>query len=196
MPYLRHLTVLGVAEPFWNDALFHVLEMLNFKEHKWHIRLETNTNVLCLCREIVERFFAEVEHSDLAFSIDAARSQTYEKIRRWDVYTTVIEKVKAYIAHRNMIDPQHTRHTAGIYNNINLINVDEMPAMVDVAKDCGVDWMIMLPTHDQSGRAPLGELLINKKNEKMFRRYADQAMDRAKEVGLRLQYPVPFVAKS
>jgi hypothetical protein len=84
------------------------------------------------------------------------------------------------------------KHRAIIYNNINIINVHEMTAMVETAADLGVDQLVMLPTHDQCGRVDMGEMLLNHKNVKIFKKAADDARKRAEELGLNLHYSKPF----
>lgn len=191
MPYLKHLCVLGIAEPFWKDMVFQVFEWLEFPRYRDQIRFETNTNATLLTPKINERFFQEVGWSDVSFSIDAASPETFMKIRRIDAYDQIIFNIKNYmklIEDGNMRD----RHITRIWNNINLLNVSEMSQMVEVAAELGVHQMVMLPTHDQNGNVSLGEILLGHKNVKIFEKNADLAMQRAWDLGVKLCYPKPF----
>jgi hypothetical protein len=191
MPYLKHLCVLGVAEPFWKDALFRVFGLIGFAEHKHHIRFTTNTNVTCLTEKVIERYFDEVMESDMQFSVDAGSVDTYQKIRRIDAYNLVVRNIRYYMMFRDRNGgPQ--RHQAIIYNNINLINVHEMVKMVEMAAELRIDKVIMLPTHDQCGRVHMNDLLLNPRNLKIFKDNSEKAMRRAQQLGVPLFYSKPF----
>lgn len=191
MPYLRHLCVLGVAEPFWKDAIFRVFDKLEFHKYKKRITFTTNTNVICMVERVVERYFEEVYLSEMNFSIDAATPETYNKIRRVDGYDLVIKNIRNYMRRRDK-NGGSDRHKAIIYNNINILNVHEMVKMVEAADNLSVDQIVMLPTHDQCGRVSMGELLINDRNVKMFKKYADEARKTADKLGVNLHYSKPF----
>jgi hypothetical protein len=191
MPYLRYLCVLGTAEPFWKDAVFDVFDQLEFHKYKHRITFTTNCNVTCLVEKTINRFFDEVQQSDMSFSIDAASEETYMKIRRIDGYNLVLNNLKMYMKARD----QHggcDRHKAVIYNNINLLNVHEMVKMVETAAMLRMDRIIMLPTHDQCGRVEMGELLLNDKNLKLFKKHSEAAQRRAVQLGVNLHYSHPF----
>jgi len=191
IPYLNRLCVLGIAEPFWKDAVFRVFELIDFSRFKHKIKFETNTNGVCLTKRTVERFFAEVDYSEISFSLDAASAETYIKIRRVDCYEMVIENMRYYLEQRKQFGGA-AKHKATVYNNINLINVHEMSMMVETAAQCGADQIIMIPTHDQCGRVVMGELLLNARNVKSFKRYAEEAQATAQRLGIYLFYPKPF----
>jgi len=191
MPYLERLCVLGVAEPFWKDATFKVFEKLEFSRWKHRCRFETNNNGVCLTPHVTDRFFEEVTYSEISFSLDAATPGTYMKIRRHDLYDMVVENLAYFVQQRNKYGgPQN--HKVVIYNNINLLNVDEMSKMVVTAAKCGVDQITMIPTHDQCGRVFLGELLLNEKNVKLFKKNSEDAMKMAQQLGVPIHYPKPF----
>lgn len=191
MPYLRVLYVLGIAEPFWRDAVFNVFSKIGFSDHKHHIQFSTNTNVICLTEKVIERFFDEVAYSDISFSIDAGTPETFQKIRRLDSYHIVLRNLKYYMIHRDR-NGGRGKHQTVIYNNINMLNVAEMSKMVETAADLRVDKMIMLPTHDQCGSVALGEILLNQTNIDVFKSNAEAAKKRAEQLGVNLHYSKPF----
>lgn len=186
MPHLSKFSVLGVAEPFWKDAVFDIFKMVNFSEYKHEIEFETNHNVTCFGKKTQERFLDEVEKSNLQFSLDAASSETYIKIRRLDAYDLCIKNLKLWMKKKN------SNHKVTIWNNINLLNVHEMTQMVQTAIDLGVEAVYMLPTHNQNNKVDLGELLINNKNLDIFRRHSVAAMDLAVKNDMFLRYVTPF----
>lgn len=191
MPYIRELMVLGIAEPFWKDALFKIYEQVEFHRYKHRVKFHTNTNVICLNERTSRRFFEETEWSDLAFSFDAATPETFRKIRRMNVFDTVVKNAKSYLKMRNEYGGRD-HHKVHIWNNINLLNIDEMTQMVEMASELGVDYMVMLPTYDQQGFVKLGEMMLCQKNVGLFKRASEKAMERAKQLGLNLHYVKRF----
>lgn len=191
MPHLRTLCVLGIAEPFWKDAVFNIFEKLDFQQHRNHIEFYTHTNGICLNEKMAHRFLQTTLSSNLAWSIDAATASTHKKIRRLDTYDLVVKNLKQWL---EIARGYGAGHHSYIYNNINILNVHEMTAMVEMAVEAGVTQMVMLPTYNQSGLTPLGDLLINEKNVHVFRQNSQNAMQRAHELGLNLHYSHSFEA--
>lgn len=191
MPYLNYLCVLGVAEPFWKDAVFKVFEKIEFSKYKHRITFTTNTNAICLVERTISRFFDEVVKSDISFSIDAASPETYKKIRRADAYHLLMKNIQTFMDYRDK-NGGSKNHKVIIWNNINMLNVNEMVEMVEAAYELGVGRMTMLPTHDQCGRVDLGDLLLNKDNVHVFRENAEAAKKRADDLGVLLHYAKPF----
>lgn len=186
MSKLRHLCVLGIAEPFWKDAVFMILKKLMFEKYKHQCEFRTNTNGICINEKTAVRFFENVEISDVSWSIDAATPETHEKIRRLNTFDLVVENLKRWISLKS------DKHRVSIYNNINMLNVHEMSLMVKMAKEIGVDCLILLPTHDQTGVVKLGELILCEKNVEIFKRESEKARELANSIGLNLIYPTKF----
>jgi MoaA/NifB/PqqE/SkfB family radical SAM enzyme len=191
MPYLHQLCVLGIAEPFWKNAVFDIFQRVEFHRYKSHIQFFTNTNGVCLKANLIRRFFEEVDWSDLAWSFDAASRETYRKIRRLDTFDRVTENLLSWIRLRDEYGGAD-HHQVSIYNNINLLNVHEMTEMVELAARWGVHRMTMIPTYDQAGVVQLGELVLCKKNVDIFRVESEKAKERAGKLGIDLSYSKPF----
>lgn len=191
MPYLRNLCVLGIAEPFWKDAIFKIYDLLEFQNHKDHIQFVTNTNGICLNDRMANRFFEKTNYSELSWSLDSATPITHEKIRRLDTFDLVVKNLKNWIKTRDSYGGVAS-HKVTIYNNINLLNVHEMTMMVEMVFELGVDKIIMLPTYDQAGSVLLGELLLCEKNVNIFKKCSEAAWKRAQELGVNLQYSKSF----
>ena len=191
MPYLTSLCVLGIAEPFWKDAVFDVFDWVEFYRYRHQVVFTTNTNGTCLNEKTATRFFKAVDFSDISWSLDAATPETFRKIRRLNAFDKIVDNLRKWVRLRKE-HGGHSLHRVSIYNNINLLNVHEMTHMVEMAADIGVDSMIMLPTYDQAGVVDLGELVLGPKNVNTFAESAESAMDRARQLGLDLQYSKPF----
>lgn len=191
MPYLKYLCVLGIAEPFWKDAVFKIFDKLEFERYKHRIEFTTNTNGICLNEKTTKHFFEQVISSNLSWSIDAASAEVHKKIRRLDTYDLVMSNLKRWLLLREEYGGKQ-KHKVCIYNNINLINVHEMTSMVEIAHKIGVDRMVMLPTYDQSGVVQLGELMLCAKNVSLFKKASELAMQRAQQLGFDLIYSKRF----
>ena len=191
MPYLTELCLLGVAEPFWKDAVFNMYEKVEFHRYKHHIKFTTNTNGTCLNERMAHRFFKETTYSSLSWSLDAATRETHIKLRRLDALDLVVKNLRKWIELREDYGGKDN-HNISIYNNINIINLHEMTQMVEMAADIGVDYMIMLPTYEQNGIVKLGEMLLCEKNVGLFKEISEKAMERAGELGLDLRYQNRF----
>lgn len=191
MPYLNQFSVLGIAEPFWKDAAFQIMDKVGFQFEKHHIQFTTNTNGTCLNEKICRKFFNYVDFSDISWSLDAATPETHVKIRRLDALDLVVKNLKRWIEIRKEIGRERN-HRVTIYNNINLLNVHEMTLMVEMAAKVGVDAITMLPTYDQAGLVNLGELVLCDKNVSIFKENAEKAKERATELGVNLQYIKDF----
>lgn len=191
MPYLHYICVLGIAEPFWQNAVFRIFDNVNFHHERDHIQFITNTNGTCLNERMAHKFFDTVLWSDLAWSLDSASRETHIKIRRLDAFDKVVDNLRNWVRLRDEYGGVD-HHKVSIYNNINLLNVHEMVQMVELAVDIGVDRMTMLPTYDQAGVVQLGELVLCPKNVHIFKEASEAAMDRAHELGLDLHYSKRF----
>lgn len=191
MPYLRQLCVLGIAEPFWKDAVFKVFDIVEFDRYRHRIQFTTNTNGICLNEKVARKFFDSVSHSDLSWSLDSASPETHMKIRRLDAFDHVVSNLRRWLKMREEYGGKKA-HQVCIYNNINLLNVHEMTKMVELAHEWGVDNMVMLPTYDQSGVVELGEIMLSEKNVKVFKRASEQARAKADELGVKLHYSKRF----
>jgi hypothetical protein len=190
-PYLKGFCVMGIAEPFWKNAVFEMFKKVEFQKYRDKIVFETNTNGTCLNEKECNRFFDEVSHSNISWSLDAATPKTHIMIRRLDALDLVVKNLKRWMSIRNKYGGKK-HHKVSIYNNINLLNVYEMTEMVEMAVDIGVDSMTMLPTYEQSGIVRLGELLLCEKNVHIFKEQSEKAMARAQELGLNLNYQKRF----
>jgi hypothetical protein len=81
VPNLVQIHIQGVAEPFWKDLIFKILDVLVFDNHKDRITVSTTTNATLLNARNRERYLNRVPHSITNVSLDAASPQTYQGIR-------------------------------------------------------------------------------------------------------------------
>jgi MoaA/NifB/PqqE/SkfB family radical SAM enzyme len=181
MPYLTQFCVLGIAEPFWKDAIFYVFEKINFQKHKKNIFFWTFTNGSIFNNEKQTKFLEQTTKSRLNFSIDAASKETYQKIRRRDFFEIIKQNLISYNKKKNKED-----HQVFIHNNINILNMHEMPKMVEFAKDVEANGLVFTPTHDAGFPELVQNIEVKKHNLHMFLKYQEQAQITAKNLQVNL----------
>ena len=182
VPNLAHLHIQGIAEPFWHDQIYHVLNELEFEKYKNQIQVTTTTNGILLKKENREKWF-EVPKSVTVFSIDAATEPTFYKVRgQMKVFELVVKHL-----HEFNIERDRRNHRLKIHNNINLMNVHEVRGMVRMAKSAGVDVLEFNPT---SGF--FIEILVNQHNAQIFRRAHLEIVEEATKLGQKVEFIRPL----
>lgn len=183
VPNLVHLHIQGIAEPFWHDQIYRVLNDLGFDEFKDKIQVTTTTNGILMKKENRAKWF-QVPRSVVVFSIDAATEPTFYKVRgRMDnVFELVVKHLHEYNAERD----RHNQRLK-IHNNINLMNVHEVRGMVQMAKSAGVDVVEFNPT---SGF--FTEILVNQYNAQTFRRAHLEIVEEATKIGQKVEFIRPL----
>lgn len=174
-PYMRYVNAIhvqGIAEPFWKDRIFEVLDILDFDAHKQRCRITATTNGTLMTEDRRNRFLA-YPMSNLVWSLDAATPATFKAIRRVDMYDRIIENLRQYALNRKTAEQE-----VMIHNNINTINIGEVEQMVEAAAFCKVDRLDFNATYG------VPEICINKKNVGLFREAQKKIMDKAREVGV------------
>jgi hypothetical protein len=173
--HLRSLHIQGVAESFWKDRIFEILEWLDIQPGQEQVVISTTTNGT-IFTEPRRRRFLKHPRSVLTFSVDAATPETYKLIRRVDLFHRVKENFLAYSRERNP-EKQDLR----IHNNINLLNIHEVEQMVELAAqaNCPIDFN---PTY----AAPL--ICVDKDNAYLFHAAEQKIKQRAEELGVKVTF--------
>jgi MoaA/NifB/PqqE/SkfB family radical SAM enzyme len=185
MPWLNRVKILGIAEPFWKDKVFEILNLLDYERYKKRCTFITWTNGTVFTPERQARLIEACPTAEINFSVDAATPETYRAIRRLDLYETVIKNIK------NFVRIKKDTHTVNITNNLNLKNLHEAVDMLRQAKGMGVDKIIFNPSHNSGGkdRPGLTEFLVSPSNAHLFR----QAQVAVEEEAKRIKMPVVIV---
>jgi len=74
----------------------------------------------------------------MEFSIDGARPETFARIRGRDVLPAILDNIRRVVAAREALPRRH-RPRLGITQVLMRDNIDELPMLVDIAADLGVD---------------------------------------------------------
>ena len=117
VPHLELLNILGIAEPFWKDKMFQMLEQFDFQKYKNQIELWTVSNASLFDEKKQKRLLELTERTSICFSLDAATPETFSKIRRQqpNVFKTCCENIRSWCKRKN------PNHIAKLHNNINQI---------------------------------------------------------------------------
>lgn len=183
-PTLNTLCVLGLAEPFWNDQVFMIADKLKLPKQKLFFWTYSNGSVFF--PEVMDKFASYFKTSSLYFSLDAATQKTYSKIRHQRLQP-VLDNVRAWVDKVAVLNRQGHHHRICIANTINLLNIDEMEAMLYLSKDLGVSHVQFISTG--WGCIPkdkLDYILVNPENSALFYRAEKKACRVAKEIGIDL----------
>lgn len=186
LPELEWLHVQGTAEPFWHGQIFDVLKILKFQSSAHKIILTTTTNGTVFTPERQEEFLQVAPRSVLSLSIDAATPETYRRIRRLDMYETVLKHAQNFGRIRRRDGTSFFR----VQNNINLYNVDEVVDMVRMAADLGADEIGLNATETR-----LPELMVTKENAWRFQRAQQWATEEAHHLNLKIVFLRPLDLK-
>lgn len=191
--HLEEFFLGGVAEPFLHGKIFEVLDWIEYSRHAETIQFRMTTNALMMTERYIDLFLGKCPKSLTFVSFDAARPTTYQKIRRIDGLAKV---------HTNtgLLCKRKTKNQLVIlHNNINLLNVDEMAEMVEKGAELGVDGAKFLLTFDPgygyTKAGILDEILMNKKNYKLFESEWIRAVEAGRKTGLPVEFPQPFTMR-
>lgn len=168
---VRSLHIQGIAEAFWKDRIFEIFEWLGLQPCDYRVIVSTTTNGTILS-EPRRRRFLKYPRSVLTFSIDAATPETYRLIRRVDMFHRVKENLLSYSRER-----WSSEQILRIHNNINLLNVDEVVGMVELAAEanCEIEFN---PTYATPG------ICVNDWNAYIFKRAEDAIVGAAERLGV------------
>lgn len=166
----------GVAEPFWRDRVFEVVDDLGIWPNKDTIQVTSTTNGTVLTENRIKKWL-ELPHTSMTFSIDASIPETYIRIRRIDAYFKIVKALKQYSELR---DP--SRQFLRIHNNINLINVNEVIGMVALAAEANVDSLEFNPTYRTPG------ICVNEHNFHLFKKAEEQILETAAELNVNVTF--------
>jgi molybdenum cofactor biosynthesis enzyme MoaA len=128
------MQLFGTGEPLMSDAFWQILESLDPESET---EVSINSNGTLLTQERIDRLLRS-PLSWISISLDAARTETYRRIRGAD-FDLVISRVKDLIRERNA--RRSARRPFRIFINMTLMreNIGEFPAFVDLAADIGAD---------------------------------------------------------
>jgi len=179
MPNLQQIHIQGIAEPFYKNLLFQMLDWLEFDSQKRKCTISVTTNGTLFNERTRKEYLARCPSSITNFSIDAATPETYEKIRILPLFDKVLENLYAFSTER-----VRNRQFLRICNNINLVNIHEAVEMVQIAAKANVEYIEFSPTDGFNH-----VILVNESNCGRFDRVQRLIIEECK----RLKVPYNFI---
>ncbi len=181
-PYLRKLALSVSGEPLADP---HFAELLD-AARRYGVFVEFTTNAMLISKPgFLERILDGVGRVNI--SMDGASKATFERLRQGAKFDKVCENVRSLSAGR----AARGQRTPELNMRYILMKetIDELPAMVDLAKDLGVDHLYT--NHIQVFMKPLEDQSLVHHRARANRAFA-AARRRAAERGLVLVLPEDF----
>ena len=176
-PYAKHIRFLhiqGIAESFWKDRIFEVVDRIGIDVQK--TRITTYTNGTILGGERLTKWL-KYPWTCTTFSIDAAKPETYKKIRIWDAYERIIANMTELSRRRC-----HPYQSLQIHNNINMLNINEVEGMVEIAAQVKADYLSFNPTHH------FGDNEVSNNNVHLFKEAQTKIIKRAAQINVNVGF--------
>lgn len=133
IPSLRVIDLQGIGEPFLNKDFFKMAEYADLK----NIKIYTFSNGNLIDKKLAQKI-ADSNLKELIISIDGAKKETYEKIRRNANFEKLISNLKYLFSIR---DHKNLKITAWIVPN--KYNFDELEDIVKLCNDLGFDKIVL-----------------------------------------------------
>ena len=175
-------SLFGWGEPLMNKHLGRYFDLLAPRGP----RIFVLTNAMLLKPEMIERFLTG-GLAFLNFSVDGARAETYNRIRKGADFDTVLANIRAVVARKRQLGlekPYMRMVFVGMRSN-----VEEFPDFVDLAAGLGMDEAKMVHMIAY-GRDMVDEILFDHKE--LTNAVLDEAQRRATAHGIRLTIPDRF----
>ncbi len=175
-------SLFGWGEPLMNRHLGEFFDQLAGRGP----RIFVLTNAMLLKDEMIERFLAG-GLTYLNFSVDGAKAETYNRIRKGANFDTVIANIAKVVARKRALGVDHP-YMRMVFVGMRS-NVEEFPDFVDLAARLGMDEAKMVHMIAY-GREMVDEILFDHKE--LTNSVLDEASLRAKAHGIKLTIPDRF----
>jgi molybdenum cofactor biosynthesis enzyme MoaA len=127
------MQLFGTGEPLMSAAFWEILSSI---DPETDTEVSINSNGTLLNTERIDRLLRS-PLSWISISLDAARPETYRRIRGADFHL-VVSRIHDLIRERNA---RRSKRRLGVFINMTLMreNIEELPQFVDLAADLGAD---------------------------------------------------------
>ena len=181
------VTFVGLGEPLLNPDFY----MMLFESKKRNLIVNFATNGTMLDKDWCKRL-VDLKIDKVSVSFDGATKETYEKIRVGSNFEKVIDNIKTFVKIRNDSNSKYP------FIRLDVVlmkqNIHELPALVKLAKELGVNAISTL--HPQCLVKDLElEHTMNMDKMEIFKYYGE-AIDLAKELGVGLVLKKPDIKYS
>lgn len=175
-------SLFGWGEPLMNKHLGGYFDKLAARGPKIFVL----TNAMLLKQEMIDRFL-KGGLAYLNFSVDGAKAETYNRIRRGANFDTVIANISKVVAAKRALGVSHP-YLRMVFVGMRS-NVEEFPDFVDLAARLGMDEAKMVHMIAY-GQEMVDEILFDHKE--LTNSVLDEAERRAKAHGIKLTIPDRF----
>jgi MoaA/NifB/PqqE/SkfB family radical SAM enzyme len=135
---VKHLSLQCAAEPLLNKQ---VAEMIRFaKTVNKACQVGFVTNGTLLKQQVIGELLA-AGVNEMHVSVDGATAATFEKLRKGAKFAEVTANIKELLAQRKAV-PNQLREV-GLVTVASKLNLEELPAILDLAKELGVDSLLL-----------------------------------------------------
>jgi MoaA/NifB/PqqE/SkfB family radical SAM enzyme len=192
-PNLQKLHLQGLGEPMMHPRFF---EMVSYAKSKG-ITVTTNTNMTLLNPKRAEACVLS-GLDEIHISIDGAKAETYERIRKRGKFAKVLRDIHLLIEARQRLKTETPRMSLVMV--IMRQNLEELPDIVRLAHDlCMEKVFVQHLSHDFSeGTLPeqykpmrdyVQEQTLFEVDEEIIQKYFNEARQVAQELGVELRLP-------
>lgn len=129
-PYLEQVKLQGMGEPLLNKQFIPMLNLGN--KHGLSMSFTSNAS---LCNQKVAEQLVQLNNTSITFSLDGATAETFESIRIGGRF----EQIKKNIQNLSRIRNGKKQPTLSIWTVVTDKNIHELPQLVKLASDLGVD---------------------------------------------------------
>jgi pyrroloquinoline quinone biosynthesis protein E len=147
-PHLARVKLQGMGEPLLNK---HFIPMLKSGETRG-ISMCFNSNA-SVCNQKVAEHLALLSNTTITFSIDGATAETFEKIRPGSKF----EQIKKNIGYLSQVRGNRKQPLLSAWTVLTYENIHELPQIVKLASDLGVDYITLQPFLSNWGKEEMKE---------------------------------------
>ncbi len=182
-PYLIEVHPSNIGESTYSSNFPFFLDLVK----KYEVLLDLTTNGILLNRKLLEKVLPVA--SDIKFSLDGYRKETYEKIKKNASYSVIIRNIKDAI---DLIKKNNYPNKPSITIQMTLMrsNFKELPDIIKLAHELGVNKVKAF--HLFSFYKKLNnEVIIGSKYEEEFNEIHEESLEIANEYNLEIEIAEP-----
>lgn len=149
-PHLARVKLQGMGEPLLNQ---HFIPMLKMGEARGISMLFHSNGSICHAKNAEK--LVELKNTTISFSFDGATAKTFEAIRPGSKF----EQIKKNIKYFSQIRGSKKQPLLSIWTVITRDNIYELPQIVKLAKELGVDYITLQPHLTNWGKEEMKEYI-------------------------------------
>lgn len=133
LEHVKKIVLAGWGDPLLNPDFLAILHFAH--QHYPNLLISVTTNGIALTEQISEALL-EVRVSDLNISINAASQEVYRRLMQVDGFNKVCENARRFVSLRRKRGGGPILQFSAA---INRLNIEELPALVELGREIGID---------------------------------------------------------